>query len=64
MSDLEEFEDWSHPTRALTLPRRRRPIGLQCAFWAVLLLCVGLSVTALWYAVHVIRDAYRVVFGS
>ena len=61
MSDLEEFEDWSHATRALTLPRRRPRIH----WWRVLVaLVLCLLLGGAWYMGHIVRDAYRVVFSS
>jgi hypothetical protein len=62
MSDLEEFEDWSHPTRNLmTLPRRRTRIHwLRLAIAAAVVLLLW----GAWHVGHVIADAYRVVFGA
>lgn len=58
--DLEDFEDWSHPGRQLTLPRRRTRIH-----WGRLLaaaIACGL-LWGIWHMTHVIHDAYQTVYG-
>lgn len=59
MKQDNEFEDWSHSTRSLSMPPRRRPVrGFALLILALVLLA------ALCYAAHTVREAYRVVFSS
>jgi hypothetical protein len=60
MSDLEEFEDWSHPSRPLTLPRRR----IRIHWWRLLGAAVAcFCFWGAWHLGHLIHDAYATVFG-
>jgi hypothetical protein len=61
MSDLEDFEDWSHPPRPLALPRRRACLhwGRLIAFAVALLMLWGT-----WQVYRIIHEAFRTVYGS
>jgi hypothetical protein len=65
-SDMEDFEDWSHPSgRILSIGRRRRGHWnlLTLTVWLMILgTCAGVFWAA-WHVGFMIRDAYRVVFG-
>lgn len=60
MSEGNEFEDWSHPTRrGLSMPPRR----IYVRAWVWWLLAAGF-IAFCWYAAHATLEAYRVVFSS
>lgn len=67
MNPDNDFEDWSHPTRSLSMPPRRGRIHWQWVRAAVVLLGLALACglfALCWYAGHAVSEAYRVVFGS
>lgn len=58
--DLEEFEDWSHPSRQLTLPRRR----VRIHWWRLLFAAIAAGLFwGCWHLGHLIHEAYRTVLG-
>lgn len=60
MSDLDEFEDWSHPSRPLRLPRQRRRIH----WWRLLAVAFACCLFWLcWHVGHLVHEAYQTVFG-
>jgi hypothetical protein len=59
MNPDNDFEDWSHSSRGISVPPRRRRVH------GVVWCAIALALIALcWYAGHAVVEAYRVVFGS
>ena len=62
MTEDNEFEDWSHPTRSLSLPPRRRQIRWQPMRIGLLLLAAAVSCglfAGFWEAGHLIAQTWR-----
>lgn len=63
MNDADDFEDWSHPSRRRTLSMPPRHGTVR--WWRLLALAIAcLLFWGAWHVGFMIRDAYRVVFGS
>lgn len=61
MNDAEEFEDWSHPGRKVSMPPRRAVVH----WWRVVAFAIACLVFwGAWHVGHLIAQAYRTVFGG
>lgn len=58
MNDNEDFEDWSHPTPVLKIPRHRPRISWGFLFAWIAFVAMGL---VFWYGVYRLGVAYRIV---
>lgn len=61
MNDLEDFEDWSHPTPvAMHLPRGRRRVNWWRLFGCVIFLAsASITIWGVWEIVRAYRTIYQ-----
>jgi hypothetical protein len=67
MTEDNDFEDWSHPTRSLSMPpRRHTPQYWQWMRMAIFLggLALACGLFALfWHIGHIVAEAWRTLFA-